>query len=235
MAEVARDVIELADTFARVARVLGTTQDLRTALNRIVHLAVEVLDGCEFASVWLVERNKITSPGASSDVPRKVDEIQAETGEGPCMDAMREHEVFHTGDLSVEERWPNFSSRAHDEFEIRSVLSIRLFLEADTLGALNLYSTTQDAFDDTDLALGSVFAAHAAVAMLSARREEALERKAESRDVIGRAKGILIAREHINDERAFEMLKRASQRLNVKLRDVAEQIVQGAEGGSQSP
>ncbi|MDQ3305290.1 MAG: ANTAR domain-containing protein [Actinomycetota bacterium] len=80
------------------------------------------------------------------------------------------------------------------------------------------------AFDETDVALGSVFAAHAAVAMSAARREEGLERKAASRDLIGRAKGILMARENVTDEQAFDMLRRASQRLNVKLTTLAEQV-----------
>ena len=62
------------------------------------------------------------------------------------------------------------------------------------MGALNLYSTANDAFDDSDVALATVFAVHAAVAMSAARRQESLEQKAETRDVIGRAKGILMAR-----------------------------------------
>ncbi len=234
MADVPRDVIGVAETFERVARTLAGTGDVATSLNRILNLTVETLQGCEFAGIWLLEKDKISSPAATSDVPRQVDAIQAEEREGPCIDAMRDHEVFRTGNLGAEQRWPTFSSRARDEFQIRSVLAIRLFVEDDTLGALNLYSTTLDAFDDTDVALGAVFAAHAAVAMLSARREEELERKVESRDVIGRAKGILIAREQISDEEAFQLLIRASQRLNLKLREVAERIAQKAEAGTEA-
>ncbi len=99
------------------------------------------------------------------------------------------------------------------------------------MGALNLYSTSPDAFDEADVALASVFAAHAAVAMSAARREENLERKADSRDLIGRAKGILMARSNLDDEQAFQLLRRASQRLNVKLIKVAEQVVEGTSPG----
>ncbi len=60
--------------------------------------------------------------------------------------------------------------------------------------------------------------------MSTARQEERLEQKAESRDVIGRAKGILMARSGASDEEAFAMLKGASQRMNVKLRDIAQQV-----------
>ncbi|HEX2578337.1 MAG TPA: GAF and ANTAR domain-containing protein [Aquihabitans sp.] len=145
-------------------------------------------------------------------------------GEGPCLDAITEEDVFRTGDLTTEDRWPQFSTRAHDETGITSILSVRLFIEEDTLGALNLYSTEEDAFDDTDVSLASVFAVHAAVAMSSAKREHDLEAKADTRDLIGRAKGILMAREHVTDERAFDLLRQASQRLNVKVVDIADEV-----------
>ncbi len=221
------EVVEVAETFATVARALAEHRDdVQAGLEKIVRLAVDNLDACEFAGISLVEKRKITSPAASNDIPKKVDEIQSETGERPCIDAIKEHEVFQTGDLKNEKRWPQFSTRAHAETGVTSIVSIRLFLEEDTMGALNLYSTAPDAFDDSDVALGTVFAVHASVAMSAARQQESLERKAETRDVIGRAKGILMARSGASDDEAFAMLKAASQRMNVKLRDIAQQIVE---------
>ena len=213
--------------FGEVARSLASHEDEQATLTRIVHLAVEHLDACEFAGISWVAGRKITSPASSNDVPRIVDAIQAEVDEGPCLDAIKEHTVFQTGDLAGEERWPRFAARAHRETGIRSILSLRLFLEEDTMGALNLYATQPDAFDETDVALASVFAAHAAVAMSAARREENLVRKADSRDLIGQAKGMLMARSSLDDKGAFDLLRRASQRLNVKLVKVAEQVVDG--------
>ena len=186
-----------------------------STLTKIVHLAVEHLEGCDFAGISLVEGRRITSPASSNDLPGIVDSIQSEVGEGPCLDAIKEHEVFQTGDLAAEERWPTFAPGAHEETGVRSILSLRLFVEEDTMGALNLYSTSQDAFDETDVALASVFAAHAAVAMSAARREENLDRKADSRDLIGQAKGILMARSNLDDEQA----------------KVAEQVIDGTSAG----
>ena len=229
------DVVHLAEMFGDVARVLAAHEDMQATLERIVKLAVEHLDPCEYAGVSFVEGKRISSPASSDEVPRVLDRIQSETGEGPCIDAIKEHEVFQTGDLAAEGRWPQFSRRAFDETGVQSVLSLRLFVERDTMGALNLYATEGDAFDEGDVAVGSVFAVHAAVAMASARREEGLERKAEGREAIGRAKGIIMARSGVSDERAFEMLKAASQRLNLKLRDVARQVNEGTAAGEQPP
>lgn len=225
VAHASPDAVELAETFAEVARTLAAHDDLPTTLNKIVGLAVRSLDACEWAGISMIEKRVITSPASSGEIPRIVDGIQSETGEGPCIDAIVDHEVFRTGDLTRETRWPLFSSRAHQETGIASILAVRLFIEADTMGALNLYSTHYDAFDDTDVALGVVFAVHAAVAMSAVRREDNLQAAARSRDVIGRAKGILMAQSGADDEEAFTILRAASQRLNVKLREVAQQVV----------
>ena len=220
------EVVRVAEMFGQVARSLAAHDDPQAILTRIVHLAVKNLEACEFAGFSIVEGRRITSPASSGEVPRIVDAIQSEVKEGPCLDAIKEHAVFQTGDLAQEKRWTKFAARAHQETGVRSILSMRLFVEADTMGSLNLYSTRPDAFDDNDVAMASVFAAHAAVAMSSAKREENLERKADTRDLIGRAKGILMARSDIDDDQAFELLRRASQRLNVKLVTVAEKVVE---------
>lgn len=228
----------LAETFGNVARALVADGDVTETLDRIAHLAVKTVDACEHAGILAVKGRHIVSTAWSGEVPRLVDAIQSEVDEGPCLEAIREHDVFQTGDLAAEQRWPNFATRAHRETGVRSILSLRLFVEEDTLGALNLYATSPDAFDDDDVAIGAVFAAHAAVAMRAANREHNLQRMAATRDLIGRAKGILMAREHVSDDRAFDMLRRASQRLNIKLTDVAERVNTSTEpenrGGSVS-
>ncbi|MDQ3384687.1 MAG: GAF and ANTAR domain-containing protein [Actinomycetota bacterium] len=236
MAHQSDDVVEVAETFGEVARSLAVHEDLPSTLDKIVNLAVEHLKACEYAGISLVEGRNITSPASSKEIPRIVDRIQSETDEGPCIDAIKEHAVFETGDLREEGRWPQFAQRAYEEAGIVSVLSLRLFVGESTFGALNLYSSAEHAFDETDVALGSVFAVHAAVAMQAAHHDESLEQKVRSRDVIGQAKGILMARSGVDEDRAFEMLKAASQRMNVKLRDVAEHISSGRSlAGSGDP
>jgi GAF domain-containing protein len=218
------ELADAAEVFAEVARQLLGEHRMGDTLQRIVELAVEHLEPCEYAGISFVEGRRITSPASSNDVPRTVDRIQAELLEGPCIDTIRNHEVFRTGDLTAEGRWPRFARRAFEETGVRSILAVRLFADRDTLGALNLYSSRADAFDDTDVAFAAVFATHAAVAMDSAKREANLERKAETRDLIGRAKGIVMSLQHVTDDAAFDMLRVASQRLNVKLTAVAQHV-----------
>lgn len=217
--------VELAETFAEVARALLEEHDVDSSLDRICKLAVKTVEACEAAGISIAEGKKVRSRSTTNDLPRLVDEIQSETQEGPCVDAIKEHEVFLTGSLSEEQRWPDFAQRAQERTGVESILSVRLFASEETFGSLNLYSSQRDAFDDQDIAVASVFAAHASVALATATREEQLEGKAASRDVIGMAKGIVMARQKVSDDEAFAILRRASQRMNVKLRELAEQVV----------
>ena len=222
-----------AETFAEVARALVAQEDVQHTLQKIVDLAVETLDGCDHAGVSFLKQGEVSTPVASDGVSPAVDAIQYETGEGPCLDAIRQHQIFRTGDLSTERRWPRFSERAQRETGITSMVCFRLFINGDTLGALNLYSKAVDAFDDKATVRGSVFAAHAAIALANALHDEQMEEALQSRDVIGQAKGILMAQQGVDADRAFDMLRRASQRLNVKLRDLATDVA--ASGGRARP
>jgi transcriptional regulator with GAF, ATPase, and Fis domain len=222
------DQRELSQTFADIARALLSEDTVEATLQRIVDLAVETVEGCECAGITFVRGGQWSTPASTSEVPPAVDSIQYETGEGPCLDAIREHEVFQTDDLSQEERWPRFAPRAAAETAVVSMLCFRLFVEEDTLGALNLYAMIPAAFDDDDRAVGSVFAAHAAVALSTAQHDHQMEEALRSRDTIGQAKGILMARQGVTADEAFDMLRRGSQRLNIKLRQLAQQVTDGA-------
>lgn len=104
-----------------------------------------------------------------------------------------------------------------------------LFNEQETFGALNLYSSQPHAFTERSERVGWVFASHAAVAFASARNDAQLHEAIETRQEIGEALGIAMERYKLSEQRAFEVLKRLSQNNNVKLRDIARQIVETGE------
>ncbi len=223
------------EIFAEVARALFAQGDVQHTLQKIVDLAVETIDGCDHAGISFLKGTTGSTPAASDGIPITVDAIQYETGEGPCLSAIREHEVFESGNLPLETRWPHFAARAARETGITSMLSFRLFVAGDTLGALNLYSKAPAAFDERSRTVGLVFAAHAAIALATAVHAEQMDEALQSRDLIGQAKGILMAREGVTADEAFDMLRRASQRLNVKLRQVAGEMVESAGPAPEIP
>jgi GAF domain-containing protein len=219
----------LAEVFADIARQLQEEATPETVVGRVTQAAVDTVEGCDHAAVSIVIRNGgIETLGATDDVPSAVDAIQYEVGQGPCLNAIAEHQVFLIDDLAADERWPPFSHRAASETGVRSMLSFRLFVRDDTIGALNLYSRNVEAFDEQARAVGAILATHAAIAVEAARdkeRAEHLDRALQSNREIGMAMGVLMAREQMTREQAFAVLRRASQQLNRKLRDVAVEVV----------
>ena len=218
--------IELAETLAEVARALRAEDDVDATLTKLVHLAVQSIDGCQHAGISLVKRRRVSCGPKTDDVPAMIDDLQSRMGEGPCLDAIKDHETFHTGRLSLDERWPNFSRRAHVETGVESVLALRLFTEEDTMGALNLYSKEPDAFGDDDVAIAAAFAAHGAVAMANARREGNLQRAFNSRIVIEQAKGKLAGEHGISVDDAFELLRGHARSNNATIHSVARAVVE---------
>lgn len=220
------DRIALAKTFAEAARALQAEDDVDATLTKLVHLAVKTLDACQHAGISLIKRRHITSGPRTDNIPARMDDLQTELGEGPCLDAIHEEETFVTGRLSQEGRWPDFSRRAHTETGVESILSPRLFVEEDTMGALNLYSKQPDAFGEDDIVIASVFAAHGAVAMANARREGGLQKAFDSRVVIEQAKGKIAGEQGLSMDDAFDLLRHHARSNNALIHAVARDIVE---------
>jgi hypothetical protein len=218
----------LAGQFAAVARALASEPNVEATLQRVVEIARLIVPGCHHAGITVLRRGRPETPAATDEVSAEVDKVQYETGEGPCLSAILEQVTFRTGDLAAEDRWPKFSRPAVQRTGVRSVLAYRLFTEADTLGALNLYSREADAFDDDAVAICTILAAHAALALARARDREqisGLEQAVASNRAIGMAIGILMAIRRVGPDEAFDLLRTVSQRTNRKLREIADEVV----------
>ncbi|MEX0868839.1 MAG: GAF and ANTAR domain-containing protein [Nitriliruptoraceae bacterium] len=209
---------------ADIACQLAAADDLDELLQRIVDLGEAYLEGCDGVSMMLIRKGgEIMSPAYSSEVAYQSDLAQYRNDEGPCLEALREHETIVIDDLETEQRWPDYRAEAL-ALGVRAMISFRLFIHADTMGALDFYSGSPHAFDDHSRALGQVFASHAAVAMKAAIAEVGLNAALQTRDLIGQAKGILMARGSLDAAAAFARLRQVSQARNVALRDLAEEV-----------
>lgn len=219
----------LASDLSDLARELQREEDPEAILVDVVQAAVRLIPGVQEGSISVVTaRRRVASRAPSGELPRRVDKLQAETGEGPCMDAAYEQQTVRVPDMAHERRWPRFAPAALAA-GAASMLSFQLYVERDDLGALNLYSRQPNAFDDESEQVGLMFAAHAAIAYAHAAKASHLGQAVASRDLIGQAKGILMERYKINGDQAFRLLTRLSQDANRKLRDVAEELVHSGE------
>jgi GAF domain-containing protein len=221
---------DMAEEFAELARTMSAGGSIDDTLSRICATAVERLPCRCHAGVTVVDpRHRLSTRGATGPLPVEVDRWQYQTGQGPCLDVVRSVRMVAVADLEEDRRWPEFSARAVSETEVRSMMSFRLFTADRVLGGLNLYSEEPGTFTEEAEAArwGRVYASHAALALASARTQADLRAALESRETISVAIGLLMARQGVTRQEAFDILRRASQRMNVKLRDVAARIAGG--------
>ena len=227
---------QLAETFAEISRILLAEPDVKRTLDKMCQLLVETVDGCDHAVVTVVRNQILDSPASNDDVGPAVDAIQLEVDEGPCLEAIRGHYTVVTDDLSSEPRWPRFSRRVVESTGVRSMLAFRLSVADDTLGSLNLYSKYPSAFTEESIAVGTIFAAHASVALRAAQTKEDLARlreAVEARALVAQALGILMGRQGISSQAAMQILHRGAERLEIELRELARRVIAREDDKSQ--
>jgi len=212
---------QVADA-ARSMQGLGTTQEI---LDEAAVVAIEIIEACDLAGMSILTPDGIDTPAGSGEALKRLDELQFALKEGPCFDALRKHEIVLSRNLATDERFPTWGPRVAKEIGVASIVSFRLFTGQDTLGAMNLYSRTLDAFDTEDVYNGAALAAHVSVALAEAQNVTNLETAISGRTAIGRAEGILMERFDLSPAEAFAVLRRVSQDRNVKLNRVAEELV----------
>jgi GAF domain-containing protein len=215
---------------------LAAGGDLGSFLGDLVRLAVRQVPRAEACGLTLARDATGMTVASTGPLAEQADQRQYQQDTGPCLESMRTGTVVRVDDMAAEERWTPFPALAA-ELGVRSSLSLPLVVEGRSRGALNLYATEPRVFD-ADEATAYRWAEQATGALAVALRIADSDSRAESllggldtRATIGQAVGLLMAQERVPAERAFDLLRIASQRRNVKLRDVAAGVVAAFEEG----
>lgn len=217
----------LAREFVALNEFLVTGGDRPSALQRLVDLAVTGIDGCDWAAIteWPPGRNP-RSLATSGEIAGLADRLQYDAGEGPCLSAAAASVVIVVSDLAGDSRWPTFARAVTERTPIRSAAAFHL-LEEPVRCALNLYGRRVDAFDADAVSLAALFASSASAFLLhadsSAKAVNLAAALTTSRQ-IGIAVGILMNAHKVTADRAFDLLRATSQRLNRKVHDIAEEV-----------
>jgi GAF domain-containing protein len=221
----------LEDALDRLHRILLSEGPLDETMRRIAALAAVAIPACDLCSVSIVDGGRIVTAVSNDAKAERFDQYQYDSGDGPCMTASRTGEMQRIPALAHENRWPEFGALAFAE-GLKSVMSVPLPVDHRVVGALNLYSLS-GAFEPTDDWLCEAFARQAAITLANAEAYQRAQDLAsnltialESRDIIGQAKGIIIERRRCTTDEAFAILRETSQRRNVKLRDLAQEVIE---------
>ena len=223
-----------AQALGALSQFLVAKSSMHDTLLTVSEITTEALPAAEMAGVAVLGDNgKPTTAVFTDDKAPEIDAAQYDSDNGPCLDAWRTKQVVRIDDMEgAASTYPEFSAAAR-EHGVISTLSLPLVAGETGVGALNLYARKESGFSHDDEVLGMELAAAAATVLANAgaywgasQLTEQLNQAIESRAVIEQAKGMLMARSpEMTPDDAFDLLRRASQRENVKLREIARRIV----------
>ena len=221
------DLLRLAEAMSLVAS--RAALEGRAPLEALVEATTDHIPQASSASITMLRGGRFRSEASTGAIAPRADALQYEIGSGPCIDAVLDDNVYVTGDVAHDERWPEWGQRAHTETGVRSVLAHRLTLhdESEAIACLNVFSEEVDAFGPRDVGAGLVLATHGSLlvtALVARDKATNLRTALESNREIGVAMGILMQRHRLTREQAFDVLRVASQDANRKVADLATEV-----------
>ncbi len=224
-----------AEALSALVRFQVTDTTVGDTLQHIADLSVRTVGGAESAGMTMLDEDmRPTTAVFTDETAPKIDEAQYDQRKGPCLDAWRENRVIVLQRVTDHrEAYPGFVE-ACESHGVLSSLSLPLAAGDTALGALNLYARRLEAFSAEDEALAADLAGAAGAVLANVTAywsafelTQQLSQALESRALIDQAKGILMARTPgLTPDGAFDLLRQASQRENVKLREIARRIVE---------
>lgn len=214
--------------FRGLANLVYASDDYFGMYQAVCDAAPHLIDGCHHASLMMRRNGRLVTVAASDEIARRADEIEREVGEGPCVDAIEEEAAQLDSDLTASSAWPLLRDRLLEETPVRGMAGFRLVVDDRKIAALNLFSDRPLALDGASVNQAAVLAAFASVTLMAADRMEQVSTLREglaSNREIGKAIGLMMAFHKVDDDAAFEILRNASQDMNIKISEIAKQIV----------
>jgi ANTAR domain/GAF domain len=202
-------------------------QPVQQALQSLATSAAANIAGVDFASVSVRRKDQTLDTVAATDpLAMKLDTMQYELGEGPCYAAVTDERFVVVNDLAAHDNpYPRFGPRAV-ELGVRAQTAIQLENSGEQAG-LNLYARKPDAFDHSTMQFAELFSNQAGVLLGYARQVGSLGEALQSRQDIGTAVGITMQRYGVDRDEAFGFLVRISNDRNIRLREIAHQVIEG--------
>jgi GAF domain-containing protein len=226
---------------AELQALLLETDTLRHFLDRLAQLAAQALPGGSSCGVTVRQHSRAVTLVASDKQAMRMDQVQYDLDEGPCLHTLATGKSHYVVDTATETRWPRFCSAAHEQ-GVRSCLGLPLTGPTGLVGGYNLYSMWPDAFAPDARGQLEIFAGNAAGAVAIAMKladqtqlSDDLHKALTFRAVIDQATGIIMAEQRCGAGEAFDILRRASQNRNIKLRELAAEIVSKVSGKPPQP
>jgi len=220
---------EPATVFSALAEIIYQGSEPSQIYAAICVAATLIVSGCDRASLMVRRNGRYVTVGATDSIARRIDDMERAAADGPCVDAIEEETPQIEPDLTTPNQWPQLAARIVAETPVRGAMGFRILVDKRKTGALNLFSDRAGVFNTESAGQAILLASFASVAINAVVQGEdvsTLRRGLLSNREIGKAVGMLMLLYGVDEQEAFNILRRYSQDLNIKLADVARTVIE---------
>ena len=223
---------------------VGSLQDLQfrrtglePAMQQIVD-AAKALFRADGAGLMLIAEGEVLRWVTATD-PRAqtLEAAQERLGEGPCVDAFEHGSVQLVPDSAAEDRWPELTKVLRKD-GIHSVLSVPVEVAQGRVGSLNVYLAEPHEWDHSERNAAQIYGrlagallGSALTAELQGQLIEQLQWALEHRVLVEQAKGVLMGREGISADVAYQRIRSVARSSRRPVAEVAQVVVAGGPWG----
>jgi ANTAR domain/GAF domain len=206
---------------------------LADALHEVVDAAALLLRADGSGLMLADQAGALRWVTASGEAEQAFERAQRDLGEGPCVDAFALGRVVWTADLRSDPRWPRLGPAGAGN-HIRGVLSVPVGIPGQHLGTVNALTHGPRVWTEADATAAKALAA--VIGRLLGSASEArhrgdlvaqLQGTLDSRILVEQAKGVLMEREGLSAQAAFERLRRQARARSRKVDEVAREVIAG--------
>jgi GAF domain-containing protein len=226
------DPTELTKSIGAIGT-LDPEAGLAPTLQQIVAAAKQLFEA-DAAGLMLIDREgRLRWASASDQVAQTLEDGQERLAQGPCMVAFSQRAPAAIRDISHEPQWGELGRVLMDE-GIGAALSVPVELDGSAIGTLDIYSSAPWDWGDSEMTALQTYAGlvaslltAAVTAQVKGRLADQLQAALAHRWLIEQAKGIVMARERLDAQAAFERLRRAARSSSRRVADVARDVTTG--------
>lgn len=226
------DPAALKTGVARLARLDPSAVEIQSLLEEVVQAAHGFFGLCGAGFMIIDEGNSLRSVAASDHAGAMLEQVQRETGEGPCIDAFVTGATTCCTDLGDDLRYRRVGPALAAQ-GVRAVLGVPIRVGGGPIGSLNVYVDQPHEWTDEEVAaldtygqLLSRLLAAALVAEQQGQLADQLQHALNYRVVIERAVGYLMASHQVHAVDAFDRLRRAARDRQRRVADLARDVLE---------
>jgi GAF domain-containing protein len=226
------DPIDLVKSIGTLGS-LDPQRGLASTLQQVTDAAKQLF-AADGAGLMLVDQEgQLRWASASDQTAQTVEDGQERLAQGPCAVAFSQRLPAAIRDIRTDSEWGEFAQVLLGE-GICAALSVPVELDGGVIGTLDVYAGDPRDWDAGEVAALQAYAglvasllSAAVTAQVKGRLADQLQDALEHRWLIEQAKGVLMGRDRLDAQTAFERLRGAARSSARRLADVARDVTAG--------